>query len=550
MEDDDDINIGRTSTQSKLEVVLKTQKELFEQQKHEEKKLPKSKTDMKKEKEHYRQSISIKKPTIDKLMFEKKITTIINDYIKNHQMNQFEKIPDYIEKKEDDSLLIKQCDSFKKNNDDYLPLIIISDKFYDDILSFIDKYIKYNKYKFILTLKNKLLIPINKLQNYNIFHKEKIDEGEYNSFIAETISSTLINIYNNDDIKDIKNNIQIASKEFKDDFDKSIQEWVTTVYDIISDYIIFNLRERPLYFFCDKCKMPIMYKENNINDDNIVMNNNNENNNNIIINENENVIHENIEPKSNNDININKEKVIQKRLEKKKIKEKNFIDKIKNDENEGKKYKSLFNFANVIFDFFNYNFSFDIGNEGNNINNKANPPKKSNNTGNEKNEKNLIYYDENKHTNYDLFEREISGAFIFVSEQKILEAVMEYLNSISKIKNFIFIINGKNCDKIFEYLNNHSYLNMFESCCLITTNKKYDDLSNKYAKPINIFKTKKESIQYIRNYDNIELVDSIKLVSFKKYSDTYYKFHQKIASFYGDLNPHLYENSLSLFKDF
>jgi hypothetical protein len=279
------------------------------------------------------------------------------------------------------------------------------------------------------------------------------------------------------------------------------------------------------------------------------MNNNNENNN-IIINENENVIHENIEPKSNNDININKEKVIQKRLEKKKIKEKNFIDKIKNDENEGKKYKSLFNIANIIFDFFNYNFSFDIGNEGNNINNKANPPKKSNNTGNEKNEKNLIYYDENKHANYDLFEREISGAFVFVSEQKILEAVMEYLNSISKIKNFIFIINGKNCDKIFEYLNNHSYLNMFESCCLITTNKKYDDLSNKYAKPINIFKTKKESIQYIRNYDNIELVDSIKLISFKKYSDTYYKFHQKIASFYGDLNPHLYENSLSLFKDF
>ena len=89
MEDDDDINIGRTSTQSKLEVVLKTQKELFEQQKHEEKKLPKSKTDMKKEKEHYRQSISIKKPTIDKLMFEKKITTIINDYIKNKCCSNF-----------------------------------------------------------------------------------------------------------------------------------------------------------------------------------------------------------------------------------------------------------------------------------------------------------------------------------------------------------------------------------------------------------------------------------------------------------------------------
>lgn len=551
MEDDDGYyNVKRTSTESNIEVFLQKQKELFEQQKQVENKPKKSKTLMKKEKELIRQCISSIKPTFDKQKFEKKMTIIINDYVKKHQMNQFEKIPDYIEKKEDDSLLIKQCDAFNKNNSDYLPLIIIADKFYDDILSFIDKYIKYNKYNFNLTLKNKLLIPINKIQNYNIFHKEKIDESEYNSFIAETISSTLINIYDNNEIKDIKNNIQIVSKEFKDDFDKCIQEWVTSVYDILSDYIIFNLKERPLYYFCDKCKMPIMYKENNISDDIVEMNNKGEDNN--INNENENVIHENIEPKLNNDININisKEKVIQKRLEKKKIKEKNFIDKIKNDENEGKKYISLFNIANVIFDFLNYNFSFDNSNKENNINNKANPPKKSDNTENEKNQKNLIYYDENKHTNYDLFEREISGAFVFISEQKILEAVMEYLNSISKIKNFIFIINGKNCDKIFEYLNNHNYLNKFESCCLITTNKKYDDLSNKYAKPINIFKTKKELIQYIRDYDNIELVNSIKLVTFKKYSDTYYKFHQKIASFYGDLNPHLYENSLSLFKDF
>ena len=554
MEDDDDdyYNVQRTSTESKLEVVLQKQKELFEKQKENENKPKKSKTLMKQEKELIRQSISISKPTIDKLKFEKKITSIINDYLKNHQMKQFEKIPDYIEKKEDDSLLIKQCDLFNKNDSDYLPLIIIDDKFYEDILSFIDKYIKYNRYNFILTLKNKLIKPMNKIQNYNIFHKEKIDESEYNSFIAETISSSIIKIYDDNEIKVIKNDIQIAAKEFKDDFNKCIQEWVTTVYDIISDYIIFNLRERPLYYFCDKCKMPIIYKENNISEDNISINNKEKinNNKNIINNENENVIHENVEPKLNNDININKEKVLQKRLEKKKIQEKNFIDKIKNDENEGRKYKSLINIANVIFDFFNYNLSFEIGNEENTIKNTANPPKKSNNTQNEKNEKNLIYYDENKHTNYDLFEREISGAFVFVSEQKFLEAVMEYLDSISKIKNFIFIINGKNCEKIFEYLNSHNYLSMFESCCLITTNKKYDDLSNKYSKPINIFKTKKELIQYIRNYKNIELVDSTKLVTFKKYSDTYYKFHQKIASFYGNLNHNLYESSFSLFKDF
>ena len=551
MEDDDGYyNVKRTSIESQLEVFLQKKYEKYEQQKEYEVKPKKSKTLMKKEKELLRQNISIEKPTIDKQKFDKKITNIINDYIKNHQMKQFEKIPDYIEKKEDDSLLIKKCDSFNKNNSDYLPLIIIEDKFYEGILSFIDKYIKYNRYNFILTLKNKLIIPIKKLQNYNIYHKEKIDESEYNSFFAETISSSIIKIYDNNQIKEIKNDIEIASKEFKDDFNKCIQEWVTTVFDIISDYIIFNLRERPLYYFCDKCKMPIMYKENNISDDNINMNNKDDINN--INNENENVIHENIKPKLYNDINvnINREKIIQKRLEKKKKQEKNFIDKIKNDENEGRKYKSLFNIANVIFDFFNYSLSFENGNEENTIKNTANPPKKSNGSENKKNEKNLIYYDENKHTNYDLFEREICGAFIFVSEQKILEAVMEYLDSISKIKNFIFIINGKNCDKIFEYLNSHNYLSMFESCCLITTNKKYDDLSNKYSKTINIFKTKKELIQYIRNYKNIELVESIKLVTFKKYSDTYYKFHRVIASFYGNLNPNLYQDSISLFKGF
>ena len=117
---------------------------------------------------------------------------------------------------------------------------------------------------------------------------------------------------------------------------------------------------------------------------------------------------------------------------------------------------------------------------------------------------------------------------------------MDYLNSKSIIKKFILIINGKNCEKIFEDLNNNNYLNSFESCCLLTTNKKYDYLSNKYTKTINIYKTKKDLIQYIKDYDNIGLINSVKLVNFKKYSDTYRKFHEKIASFYGNLTPDLY----------
>ena len=541
MEDEDENAIQKKNTIKKIEINLKKQNEKYQKEKEEKKNKPEKIVDLKSEKLLYRKSISIKKPIIDKDKMGYKITNIINNYLEKHQMKQYEKIPDYVAEKEDDSVLIKQCNKFDINDDNYLPIIVIPDVFYDNILDFIDKYIKYNEYNHILNLKNKLLVPMKKINNYNIFHKEKSNEEEYNSLVAETISSTLINLYDKNEINNIKNNIKITSKEFKDNFSYYIKKWVTTVYDIISDYILFKLKEKPLYYLCPKCEMPILYKENKIendknsvnqiNEENII----NENNNNNIINENS------IE---------NKEKIIQKRIEKKKKKEKLLMDKIKNDDNEKIKFKSLFNIANTIIDLINFNCDNFCDMEKNSFLNIANPPPKSNNTGNEKHEKNLIYYDENKHTNYELFERQVSGAFIFISDEKILNVIMDYLNSKSIIKYFILIVNGKNCEKIFENLNNKNYLNLFESCCLLTTNKKYDYLSNKYTKAINIYKTKKDLIQYIKDYDNIKLIYSVKLVNYKKYSDTYHKFYEKISSFYGDFSPDQYGYSISLFNEF
>ena len=561
MDDDDENDIKKRNTINKLETTLKKKKEEYEMEKEKVKKRSNTKVLAFNEKEKYKKSIVNSKPAFNKENFEKKVSIIINNYIEKHEMKQFEKIPYYLEKKEDDSLLIKQCDQFNKySSDDYLPLIIISDKFYEQILSFLDEYMKYNEYNFILTLKNKLLIPISKIKNYNIFHKEKLDEGEYNSFISETISSSIINIYNKDEIKEIKNNIGIASKEFKEDFQKSIKQWVTTIYDILSDYILFKLKEKPLYYCCEKCRMPIMYKENNIDED-IIENINekkdvidNDKNNKT---ENENTINENKienEIKLNNDINnnivLNKEKIIKKRNEKKKEKEKIFMDKVKNNENEGIKYTSLFNIANTIVQLINFNFLENNGKKEKGDKITANPPGKSEQIENEKKEVNIIYYDENKHTNFDLIERVISGTFVFINDHQTMDNVINYLNSIAKIKNFILIVNGKNCEKIFEDLNNENYLNSFASCCLITTNKKYDYLSSKYNKEIKIFKTKKDIIQFIKNHDNIEIVKSTRLVSYKKYSDSYYKFHEKISSFYGNLTFDLYEFAVSLFEDF
>ena len=352
MEDEDDYNIQRKNTIKKLEINLQKQNEKYEKEKEEKRNKPEKKIDLKNEKILYRKSVVVKKPIIDKDKMKNKITNIINNYLEKHQIKQYEKIPDYVAEKEDDFVLIKQCNKFNINDDNYLPIIFISDKFYDNILDFISQYIKYNEYNHILYLKNKLLVPIKKIKNYNIFHKEKSNEEEYNSLVAETISSTLVNLYDENEIKDIKNNIRIVSKEFKDNFSYSIKRWVITIYDIISDYILFKMKEKPLYYLCPKCEMPILYKENNIdNDKNNVDKNSQEN----IINENNNIMNNNIiNENANKEIIENKEKIIQKRIEKKKEKEKLLMDKIKKDENEKIKFKSLFNIANTIIDLINF----------------------------------------------------------------------------------------------------------------------------------------------------------------------------------------------------
>ena len=554
-EEEDIDTIQKRNTIHKLEITLKEQKEKFEKEELQKKNVPQKKTNEQKEKDYLRKSIYSKNPIIDKGKIEHKLTKIISNFIKKHEIKQYEKIPEYIEEKEDATRLVKQCKKFDKNNNNFLPIIVISNELYEGILEFIDKYIKYKDYNVNLTLKKKLIVPISKINNYNIFHNEKNNEEEYNSFVAETISSTIIHLYDENEIKEIKTKIGIASNEFKQDFSNSIQKWVAMVYDIISDYILFNLLEKPLYFLCPSCEMPILYKENkieNINIDNKIYQNENNINNEINnLNENKNQIINNNAQNLNNDMIKNKEKIIKKRNEKKEEKEKIFMGKIKNDDEEALKFKSLINIANTILDLINFDYSFEDKKDEKKIQSIANPPPRSNNTGNEKNEKNIIYYDENRHTNYELFEREISGAFAFISEQRVLNIVMDYLNSKTIIKNFIFIIDGKNCVKILEDLNNQNYLNSFASCCLLTTNKKYDYLSSKYTKEIKIFKTKKELIEYIKNYDNIGLINSIKLVNFKKYSDTYRKFHEKMALYYGTLGvQNLYSSSISLFKEF
>lgn len=189
--------------------------------------------------------------------------------------------------------MVNSCINQIYENDSELPLVIIENEFFDNFSNFLEKYIKYEEYKVIYTLKDKLVIKKNKINNYEIFHKEKKGEDIDNCFFAETISTSMIDLYNKEQIKDIKKSLEVMSKAFKDNFIDEIQKWVGTIFNIISDYIIFNLKEKPLYYCCDICNKPIIFKEksfNNMLNNNIFESNNKaESNNNNIINENNNI---------------------------------------------------------------------------------------------------------------------------------------------------------------------------------------------------------------------------------------------------------------------
>ena len=70
-----------------------------------------------------------------------------NEYIENHKVNEYEQIPQYMEEKEDNSNLVKNCGKIINKFDFDLSIIIMEDNFHSKFCDFLDKYIKYEEYK-------------------------------------------------------------------------------------------------------------------------------------------------------------------------------------------------------------------------------------------------------------------------------------------------------------------------------------------------------------------------------------------------------------------
>ena len=449
----------------------------------------------------------------------------MTEYIESHKINEYEQVPQYMTEKEDNSNLVKNCGKIINKFDIDLPVIIIEENFINKFCDFLDNYIKYEEYKVVYLLKDKLIINKNKISDYNILHKEVNNNDNLNNvFIAETISLSNINLYNQKEVDDLVKNIGIMDNKFKDDFLSEIQNWVRTVFNIMSEYILFNSKDTPIYYCCDNCKKPIMYIEKNY-------------------------IKEEKEETKSNVVNEIKPEIIEKKKEKKLKKEKKIINKIISDKKEKTEFKNSFSIANNFMNLMSFkNMDKIINHEKNSI---ANPPQNTKNiTGNLLDEKNILYYDENKFADCELFEREISGCFLFVCDIKALRLVMDYLKAKNCKNKFILLIAGQFCESILDYLNNNNFLNLFHSCCIYTQNQKYYYLQNKYNIIKGFFKTKKEINNYIIKCPNLGIFPSIKLLNFKKYSDRYFNFHKIISSQYGTLTGNMYNNAVGILNDY
>lgn len=529
MEDDfEDYEIKKTNTVNKLKTIIKEKTDKLNKEKEKEKESQTISFNKALENAELRKSISIQNISYDNQEIKTKLDKLVKDYIQNHKSKGYEKLPDYLDKKEDDSTLIKTCQVYQSSDTEF-PLILVDSKFCDEFKDFLDDYIKYEEYKFIFKLKDKLIIKTENIQNYEIFHKEKAKDFNINLFFSETISTAMTNIYNEDQKKDIKNSLGIMSKNFKEKFNEEIEKWVTVVYNIMSDYIMFNLKNKPLYYCCDICKKPILFMEQSIS--NLIKENNNEN------------------KENNNIININND-LIQKEIEIRKENNKQKIVEIMESDDGQKEMKKLINIANNIFGLMN--FSQVNGVEDDKPHFIANPPNENNAQIN--NQSNVLFYEESKYADFELIEKNVSGAFIWAMETKSLDYLLGLLKKKNSIKQFILLIPGKYCEKIIKHLNDKNYLNEFGSCIILTKNTKFNDLKNQYNIIKGIFKTKKEVIKYINEYDNqYGIYSTVKLINVKKYFDSYKSFHETLSSFYGESfnqTADLYTSKYKLFQEF
>ena len=417
----------------------------------------------------------------------------VSGVLEYYKMKKLDKeknsIPKYLFDLTTDILYYKKCQILISNSDIChirLPLIVINNEYYDLFIKFLNTYYQYSKYDDNKALIEYLILSDKSFKKYTQFH----DSQKNLSFAAECISTSLIEIYDTNQLGKIENKLTeyFNKKNIKGySVDLYYDEWMDTVIEILFNYILFYFEQTPIITICEKCKKKVMFVQF---------------------------------PMPIFDYKVNSY----------------YYEQVYQDMKDNETYPKSIDIANNIMD------NLELSDEYVNINrNKQEPNKIRDNSS-----VNIIYYDENMFKNYKevvsdsyLFEKESNGTCLLISNIKSFLIILKEFKKCKEYPKFHLICTGSTFENLAKYLSKFKDIGkIIISVVLYTMNpNKYAYLKQKFKIIKEICFEQNQILNYIRkNKSNNNIKYKVhNLITYDDYNNKYIEFHKSISLQYGKL---------------
>ena len=441
----------------------------------------------------------IKEPEQKKnLSILKKVSGVVDYFLESKKDKIKSSIPKYLYDLTMDILYNKKCQQYSSSNNIIyvrLPLIVISNNYFSNFISFLENYYLYNDYKDNINLLKFLILSDESIKKYEPFH----DSPKNYTFVSECINTGLINHYDVNQIIEINKNLDnyFANHNIKGlSIDFYYDRWIKTVMDILFEYVLYYEYQTPVVTICEKCQKMIMFIEDGFN----------------ICNFNKNYLYEQV------------------------------YQDIKDNETYPKSIDIANNIMNNL-ELVNINYIRD------------NKEKRDDSSVNiiYYDENAITNYDEIISDSL-IFEKECNGTFLFIWNPKSFIIILREFKENKKNPKFHLICPGSQFEKLINILGKYKDIQEIIIGLVIYTLKadKYSYLAKKY-KINGIFTKPQEILQYIKqnkNKNNI-IYKVPKIITFDDYNEKYIEFHKIISLQYGKLyQKSSYLTAINILEDY
>ena len=184
----------------------------------------------------------------------KKVDGALNYFLKLKKDKEKSQIPKYLYDLTIDTLYLGKCQNIINICYTRLPIIVINQEYNKDFKEFLIDYYQYEKYKENKNLLEYLILGSDEIEGYEPIHEpQQYDLG----FLGEIINTGLIKHYEPDKVLSIHNKLKsyFKRKNIKGiSIDFYYDEWISTVMNIFSCFILFERNGTVKAIKCNKCK--------------------------------------------------------------------------------------------------------------------------------------------------------------------------------------------------------------------------------------------------------------------------------------------------------